>query len=313
MAERPRKRPAARSVFGFLGEALGRCLLHSVDTQSAALAFYTLFALAPSLLVAASVGRRFLGDGRVHGEVVRQFQGVMGADAGLAAAAFLEKAAGPGIGTGFGAVAGIVAFVLGSTAVFIQLQEALNRVWEVAPKPGSVFRTLLKKRLASFFLVAAVGFVLLVSLVLSTRLLVLTDFLTAKIRLPAALVTLGNEGLSFLVLAVLLALVYRVLPDAVLEWGDVALGALVTSLLFSAGKGLIGLFLGLTAVASRFGVAGSLVLLLLWVYFASTIVLFGAELTAVHSRRRRRIPVQPEPGATAVEGGPGTDRAEPAA
>ena len=310
MAERFTGRNAVRRILGFLGETLGRCVLHSVDTQSAALAFYALFALAPSLLVAVSVGRRFLGEGRVHAEVVRQFQGVMGADAGLAAATFLEKAAGPGIEAGFGAVAGIVAFVLGSTAVFIQLQEALNRVWEVAPKPGSVFRSLLKKRLASFVLVVAVGFVLLVSLVLSARLLALTDFLTAEIRLPAALVTAGNEGLSFLVLTVLLALVYRVLPDAVLEWGDVGLGALVTSLLFSAGKWLIGLFLGLTAVASRFGVAGSLVLLLLWVYFASTIVLFGAELTAVNSRRRRRIPVRPGPGATTIQGGSGTDRAD---
>jgi membrane protein len=295
------RRTAARRVFEFLGETLRRCVLHSIDTQSAALAFYTLFALAPSLLVAVAVGRRFLGAGRVHGEIARQFQGVMGAESGRAVAAVLEKAAGPGIGAGLGAIAGIVAFVLGSTAVFIQLQEALNRVWEVAPSPGSVFRALLKKRLVSFALVLAVGFVLLVSLVLSARLLALTDFLTAEIHLPATLVTAGNEGLSFLVLTVLLALVYRILPDAVLEWGDVGLGALVTSLLFSTGKWLIGIFLGLTTVASRFGVAGSLVLLLLWVYFASTIVLFGAELTAAHSRRRRGTPVRPEPGAMTVK------------
>ena len=289
----------ARSL-EFIGETLRRCARHSVDTQSAALAFYTLFALAPVLLVVVSIARRFFGEGHVQSEIVRQFQGVMGRDAGLAVAAVLEKAAGPGIGAGSGGIAGIVAFVLGATAVFIQLQEALNRVWEVAPRPGSMFRSLLKKRFVSFGLVLVVGFLLFVSLTLSAGLLALTDFLAAQVPLPVALVTLGNEVLSFLVLAVLLALVYRVLPDANLEWQDVGIGAVVTSLLFSIGKWLIGFYLGRTTVASQFGVAGSLVVILLWVYYESYILLLGAELTAVYSSRYRRRPVKPESGATSA-------------
>jgi membrane protein len=289
--------PAAREFLELFGEIFHRCALHSVDTQSAALAFYTLFSLTPVLLVVASIAGRFFGDTRVHTEIVRQFQDVMGPDAGLAVAAVLEKSAGPGIGATPGAIAGIVAFVLGVTAVFIQLQEALNRVWEVAPRPGSVFRSLLKKRFVSFALVLAVGFLLLVSLTLSAGLMALTTFLTARIPFPVALISLGNEVLSFLVLSVLIALIYRVLPDAHLEWRDVALGAVVTSILFSVGKWLIGFYLGQTSVASRFGAAGSLVVILLWVYYASCIVLFGAELTAVYSSRYRRLPPRPESGA----------------
>ena len=157
-----------------------------------------------------------------------------------------------------------------------------------------------KKRLVSFGLVVVVGFVLFVSLTLSAGLLALTDLLTAELPLRMALVTLVNEVLSFLALAVLLALVYRVLPDAQLEWLDVGLGAAVTALLFSLGKWLIGFYLGRTTAASQFGVAGSLVVVLLWVYYESAILLFGAELTAVFSSRYRGRPPKPEPGATSA-------------
>jgi membrane protein len=306
MTERRGIRRAARRILGFFGEILHRCVQHAIDTQSAALAFYTLFSLVPVLLMVVSIGRRFVGGERVPGEIVRQFQGIMGPDAGLAVAAVLEKAPGPGIGTGLGGIVGIVAFVLGATAVFIQLQEALNRVWEVAPRPGPMFRSLLKKRFVSFALVLAVGFVLLVSLTLSAGLMALTNLLTKQIPLSMAVITLGNEVLSFVVLSVLIALIYRVLPDANLAWRDVRIGAIVTSILFSVGKWLIGLYLGQTTVASQFGVAGSLVVILLWVYYASYIVLFGAELTAVYSSRYRRRPVTPESGATSV--GPNSGR-----
>jgi membrane protein len=298
MSERRGIRRAAHGILEFFGETLHRCVLHSVDTQSAALAFYTLFSLAPVLLVVVSIARRFFGEGRVHSEIVRQLQGVMGRDAGLAVAAVLEKAAGPGTGALPGGLAGIVAFVLGATAVFIQLQEALNRVWKVAPRPGPMFRSLLIKRFVSFALVLLVGFLLLVSLTASAGLTALTDLLTAQIPLPVALITLGNEVLFFLVFTVLIALIYRVLPDANLEWQDVGIGAVVTSILFSIGKWLIGFYLGGTTVASRFGVTGSLVVIFLWIYFASYIVLFGAELTAVYSSRYRRRRVRPEWGAT---------------
>ncbi|MBK8595080.1 MAG: YihY/virulence factor BrkB family protein [Holophagales bacterium] len=291
-------RRALGEVVAFVGETLRRCVLHATDTQSAALAFYSLFALAPVLLVVLSVARRYFAEGQARREIVRQLQGVMGPETGSAVAALLEKAAGPGPGADSLGVAAVVVLVLGATAVFIQLQEALNGVWEVAPRPGSVFRSLLRKRLVSFGLILIVGLLLFVSLVLSASLMALTDLLSAEIPLRVAFVTFANEVLSFLVLAVLLGLIYRVLPDANLEWKDVGLGAVVTSLLFSIGKWLIGFYLARTTAASQFGVAGSLVVVLLWVYYESFILLLGAEVTAVYSSRYRHRPVTPAPGAT---------------
>ncbi|MBP7678520.1 MAG: YihY/virulence factor BrkB family protein [Thermoanaerobaculia bacterium] len=302
-----RIRRVAGETAAFLGETLRRCALHSIDTQSAALAYYSLFALTPVLLVILSIARRFFAEGQARGELVRQLQGVMGPETGLAVASLLEKTGAPGAEAVPLGTVGVVLLVLGATAVFIQLQEALNRVWEVAPRPGSAFGALLKKRLVSFGLVLIVGLLLFVSLLLSAGLMALGSAISAKVPFRLALVTLGNEVLSFLVLALLLALVYRILPDARLEWRDVGVGAVVTAILFSAGKWLIGFYLGRTTTASQFGVAGSLVVVLLWVYYESAILLFGAELTAVYSSRYRRRPVTPEPGATIA--GPDPPRA----
>jgi membrane protein len=163
-----------------------------------------------------------------------------------------------------------------------------------------MFRSMLKRRIVSFTLVLAVGLVLLVSLTLSTGLMALGDLVASQIPLPVALVALGNEVLSFLVLTVLIAMIYRVLPDAKLDWQDVGIGAVVTSLLFSAGRWLIGFYLVRASVGSRFGVAGSLIVILLWVFCESYILLFGAEVTAVYSSRYRRRPVTPEAGATSA-------------
>jgi membrane protein len=297
-------RRAARETAAFLGETLRRCVAHSIDTQSAALAFYSLFALAPVLLVVLSIARRYFAEGQARREIERQLQGLMGGETGSAVAALLEKAAGTDPGASSVGLVGIVVLVLGATAVFIQLQEALNRVWEVAPRPGSALGSLLKKRLVSFGLVLLVGSVLFVSLVLSAGLMALTELLSEEAPLRVVLVTLANEVLAFLVIAVLLALVYRVLPDARLEWRDVGLGAAVTSLLFTVGKWGIGFYLGRTTVASQFGVAGSLVVVLLWVYYESFILLFGAELTAVFSGRYGRHRVTPETGATRTRPSP---------
>ena len=175
-------------------------------------AFYSLFALAPLLLVIVSIAGRTLAEGQARGEIVRQLQGFMGSEAGLAVATLLEKAARAGADAGAVGIVGIVVLALATTAVFLQLQEALNKVWEVAPRPGQMFHALLKRRVASFALVLAAGALLLVSLTLSAALLAITDRLAARMPLPVGLITLGNEVLSFLVLTVLLAVIYRVLP-----------------------------------------------------------------------------------------------------
>jgi membrane protein len=284
-------RPAVRATLDLLQEIQRRCARHAIGTESAALAFYTLFLLAPILLVVGSIAGRVLGSGGVHDQVVRQLQSLMGADAGLRVATALEKAARVGIGAGAGAlIAGVVAFIVGVTATFVQLQAALDQVWEVAaPRTrGQSVRFLVESRLVSFLLVLLIGFLLVASLALSAGLVALTVALTAHAPFAVALATLGNEVLSFSVFTVLVALIYRTLPDAKLAWRDVATGAIVTSILFSVGKWLIALYLARSAVASRFGAAGTWVVILLWVYYTSYIVLFGAELTAVHSGRNRR-------------------------
>jgi membrane protein len=160
----------------------------------------------------------------------------------------------------------------------------------------------MRKRFLSLALVLVVGFVLLVSLVLSAALTALQGYLERHEAAPVGLLQAGNFVLSFVVAAILFGSIYKILPDAVIAWRDVAFGATVTAALFSLGKFLIGLYLGRTGVASAFGAAGSLVLVLLWVYYSSLIVLFGAEFTRVHSRRFRPRRVRPEPGAKRAPG-----------
>lgn len=290
-------RRTARDLLDFSTQVLRRCVLHSLDTQSAALAFYALFLLAPLLLVSVSIAGQLFGEGRVHGAVVAQLQEIMGPGAGRALSSALRRATGPGAAASPGGIAGIVALVLGSTAVFLQLQEALNRIWEVAPTPRPMLHSLLRRRLLSFALVLAAGALVFVSLTLGTGLAALAASPAARSPLPVALLTLGNELLSFLGLAALLALVYRVLPDAALGWHDVVFGAIASAILLSTGKWLIAAFLGGSALGSQFGVGGSLVVLLLWIYCDSYVLLFGAEVTAVYSARYRRRPVTPETGA----------------
>jgi membrane protein len=216
----------------------------------------------------------------------------------------LDGAARPELRSWAGIV-GAVMLLLGATAVFAQLQEALNAVWEVKPRPGRLVRDFLKKRLLSFGLVLAIGFLLLVSLVLSAGLTAFGAYVQRRLAMSTAVLDAANFALFFVVIGVLFALIFRLLPDAVIAWRDVAVGAVITALMFSLGKYLIGLYLGRSGVASVYGVAGSLVLLLLWVYYSSMIMLMGAGFTRVWSRRYRPRGVVPEPGAKRAPAAPG--------
>lgn len=283
----------------------GRLLFETVDcwsrhdaaTQSAALAYFTVFSLAPFLLVVIALAGAVFGEDAVRGQIVAEFQGLMGRDAAAAVQSLLQKAVLPDSRRAFANVIGIALVLVGTTAVFVQLQEALNKVWEVAPRPGPLLSSLLKKRFVSFALVLAVGFLLFVSLVLSAALAAIESYLARHGTLPVAVVAAGNNVLSFAILVVLTGLIYRILPDASITWREVGLGALFTSTLLTAGKWLIGLYLGRAAVASLFGAAGSLIVLLLWIYYSSCILLFGAELTRATNRVLERRTIRPEPGA----------------
>jgi len=274
---------------------------HRATERSAALAFFTLFSMAPVLYLTIAIAGAVLGRDVVRTELFAEAARLVGPEAAAFLSGVLEASAKHERG-GLAGVVGVAILVFGASAVFVQLQDSLNAAWEVEPRPGPLFKDLARKRLLSIGLVLVVGFVLLVSLVLSAALTALGDYLTRHEAAPVALLEAGNFVLSLLVITTLFALIYRILPDAEIAWRDVFLGAVVAASLFSIGKYLIGLYLGRTGLASTYGAAGSLVLVLVWVYYSSLIVLLGAEFTRVHSRRFRPQRVQPEPGAERAPG-----------
>jgi membrane protein len=294
-------RDVRRGLRAELAETFRNWNLHGASTQSAALAFYTIFSLAPILVVVIAVAGALFGADAVRGQIYREFRGVMGAETASFVQGVLQSAARHG--SGLAAVVGTATLLVGASAVFVQLQESLNVVWAVAPHPGAAFTTLLKKRLLSFALVLGLGFLLVVSLVLSAALTAFGGLVERRFALPANLLTVANGVISYLLVMLLFAMVYRVLPDVRLSWREVWTGGAVTAFLVAAGKALIGLYLGHSTTASTYGAAGSLVVILLWVYYTSLVFLFGAELTRVHSRRHRSAPAQPEEGAVRVPEG----------
>jgi membrane protein len=294
-------REGHRSLRAELAETFRNWNLHGASTQSAALAFYTIFSLAPILVVVIAVAGALFGADAVRGRIYGEFRGLMGPDTASFVQGVLQSAARHG--SGLAATLGTATLLLGASAVFVQLQESLNIVWAVAPRPGAAFTTLLRKRLLSFALVLGLGFLLVVSLVLSAALTAFGDLLERRFGLPSILLTVGNGVASYLLVMLLFALIYRILPDVRLSWREVWTGGAVTALLVAAGKAVIGLYLGHTSTASTYGAAGSLVVILLWVYYTSLVFLFGAELTRVHSRRHRSGPAEPEAGAVRVPEG----------
>lgn len=295
---------AIRTGFRRFGRAIERIVEdffgHGVPTQGAALAFFTLFSLAPVLLIVIFVAGTVWGRDAVQGRIVREFAGLMGKGAAETVQQVLRKVARER-STGFASVVGVVTLLSGATGVFVQLQGALNAVWGVAPRPGHVFRTLLRKRLLSFALLLAIGFLLLVSLAFSTALSALREYLEWHSSIPVGFLRVADVLVSYGMITLLLALIYRILPDADIEWRDVWLGAFVTALLIDVGKWAIGAYLGRTGVASAYGAAGSVVLILLWVYYVSLILLLGAEFTHVHTLEFREAERPPSPGARRAE------------
>lgn len=273
---------------------------HDALTQSAALAFYSLFSLVPILILMIAIAGAVFGREAVQAQIVHQFATLMGEKQSLAVKEMLTTVAGRNAGW-LAKAAGIVTLVLAATAAFVQLQISLNLVWEVAPKPGPFIRSMLKKRIVSLGLVICIGFLLSVSLVLSAALQSLREYSAARVPLPVPLLEGIHLLTSFLIFALLFAAIFRILPDAEIAWRNVWLGSFVTSFLFSVGKYLIGLYLGSSSLTSPFGSAGSLVLIILWVYYASLILLFGAEFTRVYSLRVSAASPQPSPGGERVK------------
>ena len=273
---------------------------HDASTQSAALAFYTMFSLAPLLLVVIALFGLYFGAAAVRGEILTEFQDWMGKDAASLVQAILRTAAEPKTNRLAG-ILGILTLIFGASGVFVQLQQSLNRIWGVAAKPGAALTKLLRKRLLSFAVVLGIGFLLAVSLIMSTALTALGSYLERRYHLPVTLLHALNILASFLLVTLLFAFIYRLLPDVRLAWRDVFLGAVVTSVLFGVGKTLIGFYLGRDGAASAYGAAGSLVMLLSWVYYSALVFLLGAEFTRVYTHDCVGDRPAPEQGAKPVD------------
>jgi membrane protein len=293
-------KPPSNSRRHLLIETISNWNDHDATSQSAALAFFTLFSMAPVLVVVIAVAGAIFGADAVRGQIFNEFQLWMGPQASGFIQQILRSADEPTGGSRLAASLGIVTLIVGASGAFVQLQASLNRVWEVAPKPGAAFTTLLRKRLLSFAVILGIGFLLVVSLVLSAALTALGDYVERHFAVSARLLHVANILVSFTLITLLFGLIYRLLPDVRLEWRDVGFGAVITSTLFAVGKELIGLYLGRTGVASAYGAAGSLVMVLLWVYYSSLIFFLGAELTHVQSLRWRGRRPRPEAGAVAT-------------
>lgn len=250
----------------------------------ASVAYYSLFAIAPVLLVAIAVAGTLFGAETVRGEVSTQIQGMVGPEAAEVVEGLLKSASTPATNT-LAMVGGLVAMVLAAAGAFLELRSALNTIWRVTPSAGGGFRAFWFSRLRSFGLVLAIGFLLLMSLAVSAALAALHGWLSGFALVVPVVLDVFSVLLTVFVSAVLFGLMFRVLPDVKLSNRDVAVGALVTAILFAVGKQLIGLYLGRTAVSSSYGAAGSVVVLLLWVYYSSQIVLIGAEFTRLWAGR----------------------------
>lgn len=254
----------------------------SVPRMGAALAYYTLFALAPILIVAIAVAGLVFGQEAVRGEIVGQIEGLTGREGAVAVQAMLEGAARPSSSIPATVIAGIT-FFLGATGAFLELQTDLDAIWRVKPKSrGSFLRDLLMQRLISFGLVLGFAFLLLTSLVVSAALAAAHTYMGNAFPGVAVLWEAVNVVVSLAVITLLFAMIYKVLPDVKLTWSDVWVGALVTAGLFTVGKLLIGLYLGTSSFGSTYGAAGSVIVILVWVYYTSQVILLGAEFTRAY-------------------------------
>lgn len=254
-----------------------------VSQLAAALAYYTVFSLTPLLVLAIAIAGAVFGEEAARGEIVGQIQGLVGTSGAETIETALENADRPEISS-IASLISIGVLLFGASGVFAQLQEALNAVWNVRAKPSLGIWGFIRKRLLSFSMVLAIGFLLLVSLVLSAALSAISHINLTLLPGLDSLWQLLNFALSFALITLLFALIYKYLPDVRIAWGDVWVGATITALLFSFGKYILGLYLGQGSYGSAYGAAGSLVIILAWVYYSAQILLFGAEFTQVFAR-----------------------------
>ncbi|MGM0824186.1 MAG: YihY/virulence factor BrkB family protein [Pseudomonadota bacterium] len=275
-------------------------LQRNAFSYAGSLAFYTLFSLAPTIIIAVTVIGLVLGEEAAQGQIVAQLQSTMGADA----AALVEEAVAQSRIQEAGimpTLLGVAALMVGATTVFAQMQFSLNTIWGVTAKPtANGALVFIKNRLLSLTVVLSIGFILMVSLVLGVAIRGALGAADNLLPYVGFLSQLAESLISLMVVALLFATIFKVLPDVVLSWQDVLIGALVTAVLFTIGRSVIAVYLAYTATASTYGAAGSVVMVLLWVYYSSLILLFGAAFTRSLLVRRGR-PLIPRNSAILIQ------------
>lgn len=270
----------AKTVFSMLKQSAAAWSDDKASRLAAALSYYTIFSIAPLLIIAIGVVGLVFGQEAASNQVFEQIRGLVG-DEGAKAIQTMVQSAHKSDGGIWATVIGVGTILLGATGAFGQLQDALNTIWQVKPKAGQGIKGFVRIRITSFSLVLVIGFMLLVTLVLSALMAGLGTYLEGILPIPSVALQALNVLISFIVTALLFTLIYKVLPDVTVKWKDVWIGGVVTALLFSLGRFLIGLYLGRGTVGSAYGAAGSLVIILLWIYYSSQILFFGAEFTKV--------------------------------
>jgi membrane protein len=267
---------------------------HNAPRLGAALAYYTVLSLAPTLLLIVAICGSVFGEDVVRGRVYQEFRNLIGDQGASVVLMLLNAAHKPGNGL-LASVLGFVLLLTGASGIFIELRETLNYIWDVPKMGNSGLWNIVRYRFFSFAVVIGAGVMLVVGLALSAFVQAAGAYIAPWIAMPEPVLQLINILVLFLASAVIFALIYRLMPDIRVSWRDVATGSVITAGLFAIGKFLIGLYLRTAAVGSAYGAAGSLVVLLVWVYYSSQVFLYGAEVTRAYSRHPRRFPASHVP------------------
>lgn len=277
-------RLSPKIFFQLLKEAFQEWQDDKASRLAAALAYYTVFSLAPLVIIAIAIAGAIFGEEAARGELVGQIESLVGAQGAQVIQTAINNANQPNTSS-IASIISIAVLLFGASGVFAQLQDALNTIWGVQVDPNMGVMGFVRKRILSFGAVLGIGFLLLVSLVISAVLSAVSHYLSNFVPGIDFLWQLLDLVVSFAVITFLFALMFKFLPDVKIKWGDVWIGAIITSLLFTLGKYLLGLYLGRGSLGSTYGAAGSLVVLLAWIYYSAQILFFGAELTEVYAKK----------------------------
>ena len=270
-----------------------------ISSQAAALAYYTLFSLAPFLLICIFIIGMVFGEEAARSQIMSQISNLIGTAAASQIQEIIQNANKPDTAFVTRIISGIV-LLFSATGVFSEIQEGLNTIWGVKTNPDAGWIATFKKRFLSFVMVLGVAFLLLVSLILSALLSLLNSYLNYFMSTSILIDLIINDVLSFVIITVLIAMMYKILPDVDLSWHDVWLGAVITSVLFSFGKVLIGVYLIQFHISSVFGVASSLIIILIWVFYSAQIFFIGAEITKIFSTNKGKK-IQPSRNAILIK------------